>query len=276
MNKYLFLIVTLVFVSCTDQLVMVEGVAGWKNELAPASEVNALIEKARWGDGEAYVKLADSYRDGKGVKQDFISMLAMASFAENYGGIKRMEDYISSLPTDSEYKIEVDAMEKFSRGEQDEALTMAENLIAQNCTEGYTLKGILLTEQGKKEEGKSFLDFAAEKGSGFAELYLCIPDLLNGKNPDISRLTALADVMPIANTCLGRIYSGRDDESIKDEKLAAYYYIRADEKACLGKSGARWLLHYLRNGGKLKLSETDIERLKILADYNEIEEEKEK
>ena len=273
MKKYFYSIITLVFVSCTDQLVMVEEVAGRKNELAPASEVNALIEKARWGDGEAYVKLADSYRDGKGVKQDFISMLAMASFAENYGGIKRMEDYISSLPTDSEYKIEVDAMEKFSRGGQDEALTMAENLIEQDCTEGYTLKGILLTEQGKKEEGKNFLDLAAERGSGFALLYLCIPDLKNGKNPDIAKLTALADVMPIANTCLGRIYSGRDDESTKDEKLAAYYYLRADEKACLGKRGARWILGYLSNGGKLELSETDIERLKILAGFKAIEED---
>ena len=266
MKKYFYLSVVLVLISCTDQLVKVEEVTGEKIDLAPASEINALIEKARWGDGEAYVKLADSYRDGKGVKQDFISMLAMASFAENYGGIKHMEDYISSLPTDSEYKIVIDAMETFSRGGQNESLTMAENLIAQGRPEGYTIKGIILTEQGKKEEGKSFLDLAAERGSGFAELYLCIPDLLYGKNPDIDKLTALADVMPIANTCLGRIYSGRDDQSLKDEKLAAYYYMRADKKACLGKSGARWLLGYLRSGGKLELSETDIERLEILAD----------
>lgn len=270
MKKYFYLFVALVLISCTDQMVMEEKVAGEGTETAPTSEVNFLIEKARWGDGEAYVKLADSYRDGKGVKQDFINMLAMASFAENYGAIKRMEDYISSLPTDSEYKIEVDAMETFSRGEQNEALTMAENLIARGCPEGYTLKGILLTEQGNKEEGKSFLDLATERGSGFAELYLCIPDLQNGKNPDISRLAALADRMPIANTCLGRIYSGRDDESIKDEKLAAYYYLRADEKACLGRSGARWLLQYLHSGGKLELSETDIERLEILANMRTI------
>ena len=103
MKKYFYLFIALVLISCADQLVMVEEMAGEKIELSPASEVNALIEKARWGDGEAYLKLADSYRDGKGVKQDFFSMLAMASFAENYGGIKRMEDYISSLPTDSEY-----------------------------------------------------------------------------------------------------------------------------------------------------------------------------
>lgn len=132
MKKFLFFVVALVLVSCTDQL-LVDEVASRPVEQDAASEVSALMEKARWGDGEAYVKLADCYRDGKGVKQDFISMLGMASFADEYGGIKRMEDYISSLPTESEYKMVFDAMEEFSRGHHDQALAMAEKLIAQDC-----------------------------------------------------------------------------------------------------------------------------------------------
>ena len=102
MKKYLFLVVALVMFSCTDQFV-VDEVAGEYAQQTPASEVTALIEKARWGDGQAYVKLADCYRDGKGVKQDFINMLGMVSFADEYGGISRMEDYLSALPesTDS-------------------------------------------------------------------------------------------------------------------------------------------------------------------------------
>ena len=175
MKKFLFFVVALVLVSCTDQL-LVDEVASRPVEQDAASEVSVLMEKARWGDGEAYVKLADCYRDGKGVKQDFISMLGMASFADEYGGIKRMEDYISSLPTESEYKMVFDAMEEFSRGHHDEALTMAEKLIAQDCPEGYTVKGIILTEQGNVEEGKILLELAAEEGSGFAGLYLCVPD----------------------------------------------------------------------------------------------------
>ena len=264
MKKFLFFVVALGLVSCTDQL-LVDEVASRPVEQDAASEVSALMEKARWGDGEAYMKLADCYRDGKGVKQDFISMLGMASFADEYGGIKRIEDYISSLPTESEYKMVFDAMEEFSRGHHDQALAMAEKLIAQDCPEGYTVKGIVLTEQGKVEEGKSLLELAAGKGSGFAGLYLCVPDWHNSKNPNITKLVALSDRMPIANACLGKIYSGKDDESLKDEKRAAYYYLKADKNACLSRDGARWLLCYHRNGGNLELSERDIERLEVLA-----------
>ena len=265
MKKYLFLVVALVMFSCTDQFV-VDEVAGEYAQQTPASEVTALIEKARWGDGQAYVKLADCYRDGKGVKQDFINMLGMVSFADEYGGISRMEDYLSALPEDSEYRLVFDAMEKFCGNKQEESLAMADKLIERDYVEGYTVKGIILSEQGNREEGKHLLAQAAEKGSGFAELYLCMPDLKGAENPDIARLIALAERMPLANACLGKIYSGKNDESKKDERLAAYYYMKADEKACLPKDGARWLLAYHRNGGNLKLSEKDIERLELLAD----------
>ena len=265
MKKYLLLVVALVMFSCTDQFV-VDEVAGEYAQQTPASEVTALIEKARWGDGQAYVKLADCYRDGKGVKQDFINMLGMVSFADEYGGISRMEDYLSALPEDSEYRLVFDAMEKFCGNKQEESLAMADKLIERDYVEGYTVKGIILSEQGNREEGKHLLAQAAEKGSGFAELYLCMSDLKGAENPDIARLIALAERMPLANACLGKIYSGKNDESKKDERLAAYYYMKADEKACLPKDGARWLLAYHRNGGNLQLGEKDIERLELLAD----------
>ena len=263
MKKYFYLVIVLMMVSCTDQF-MVEDVAGGYAEQTPASEVAILMEKARWGDGQAYVKLADCYREGKGVKQDFITMLGMVSFADDYGGIGRMEDYLSALPEDSEYKQVFDAIEKFSAHKQEEGLAIAEKLISRDCLEGYTVKGIILYEQGNREEGRRLLEYAAGQGSGFAELYLCVPDWHHGQNPDIAKLKALADRMPIANTCLGKIFTGKDDESLKDEQLAAYYYMRADENACLDRDGARWLLGYYR-GGHLGLNEKDVERLEILA-----------
>lgn len=265
MKKYLFLLIALVLAGCTDQLMM-EKVVGEYAGQTSASEVTTLLEKARWGDGEAYVKLADCYRDGKGVKQDFINMLAMASFADEYGGISWMEDYISSLPEESEYRLVFDAMGKFCGNKQEEGLAMADKLIERDCAEGYTVKGIILSEQGNREEGKHLLERAAEKGSGFAELYLCIPDLKTKQNTDIDRLTALAERMPLANASLAKIYTGKENPDLKDEQLAAYYYMKADEKACLSKDGARWLLAYHRNGGNLQLSKKDIERLELLAD----------
>ena len=78
MRKCLLFVVVLILASCSDQF-NVENVTDAVLEPSADSDVSALMEKARWGDGEAYVKLADCYRDGKGVKQDFINMLAMVS-----------------------------------------------------------------------------------------------------------------------------------------------------------------------------------------------------
>ena len=191
MKKLLYLIVVLISTSCTEQI-LVDDVANDSVEQTSISEVNVLIEMARWGDGEAYVKLANCFRDGNGVKQDFISMLSMASFADDYGGIKCIEDYISSLPTESEYKMVFDAMEKFSSKKCDEAISIADELIAKDCPEGYTVKGIIASEQGDKSEGERLLKLATEKGSGFAELYLCVPDWQQGKAPDIVKLKVLS------------------------------------------------------------------------------------
>ena len=265
MKKCFLFIVGLILASCSDQL-GVEKVADAVVEQSVNNEVKGLIEKARWGDGQAYVKLADCYREGKGVKQDFFGMLAMASFADDYGGINCIEDYLLTLPNESEYKQVFDAMEKFLVKNYEESLATAKKLIEKDCPEGYTLKGIITTELGDKAGGEQLLKIAAEKGSSFAEVVLCYPDWNQAKNPNIATLKAMADKLPIANACLAKIYTGKENPDLKNEQLAAYYYMKADENACLSKNGARWLLAYHRNGGNLKLSEKNIERLELLAD----------
>jgi TPR repeat protein len=148
----------------------------------------------------------------------------------------------------------------------DEALEIADKLIAQNNVEGYMIKGIIISERSDKEEGKRLLEFAAERGSTLAQLCLCVPGCLKDSAPDIERLKALADSVPIACKRLGDIYSGKTyDESKKDDEQAAFYYMKADEHALLGKFSARWLLNYHRNGGNVNLSEKDIERFEKLA-----------
>lgn len=273
MKKILLLIVVLILASCSDQF-SVESVVEAPIEQTANTDVKMLIEKARRGDGKAYVELANRYRDGIGVKQDFIGMLAMVSFADEYGGICRMNDYLSSLPDDSDYKIVFDAMEKFTGNKSDEALTMAEKLIVKDCPEGYTVKGIIISEQGDKAEGRQLLTIAAEKGSSFAELYLCIPNRQQGGEPDIATLTALVDKLPIANACLAKIYANKDYESIYDEHQAAFYYMKADENACLTRDGARWLIgYYLRNN--IQIDADELERLRTLGGVTDFSEEQE-
>ena len=65
---------------------------------APQDTIMSLLYQARLGDGSAYLKLADCYRDGFGVKKDFFGMITMAHMAEWRGAINSMDDYIYGLP----------------------------------------------------------------------------------------------------------------------------------------------------------------------------------
>lgn len=266
MMKYLLLIVSvlLTMFSCTDNQLLDEN-AGNLSELSSTNELNTLIEKARWGDGQAFVKPADCYRDGKGVNKDFIGMLAMLSQADEYGGISNMEEYLKTLPEGSDFKLIFDAVENYKRKNVEEATSMFEELIAKGCPDGYAVQGIMTKERGDTQEGVRLIEQAATAGSTFAELLQCVPDWRGATNPDVDKLAALSDKIPFVNAILAKMYAGYEDENLQNDQLAAYYYLKADEKACLGKRGARWLLGYHRSGANLSLSERDIQRLQILA-----------
>ena len=274
MKKYLLAIAAMVFVlsSCTDQQ-FVDETAALTRASAQVSEIDMLKEQARWGDGQAYLKLADCYRDGKGVEKDFISMLSMLALADQYGGIERIEDYLKAMPAESEFKLIYDAIELYEHKQIEESKAMTERLIVQGSPDGYSVKSIIAVESGDTLEGKRLMELAALQGSTFAELLLCIPDRRGATHPDVKKLKAIADRVPLACQILADMYTGHDDESLKDEMLAAYYYLKADEQACLGRRGARWLLYYHRNGGHLQLSERDIKRLQKLADEEPTEEQ---
>ncbi len=266
MKKYLFAImaVLLAMVSCTDNQFLDEN-AGNFSELSSTNEVSALIEKARWGDGQAFVKLADCYRDGKGVKHDFVGMLTMVAQADEYGGISNMEDYLKTLPEGSDFKLIFDAVDNYEKKNVDEATAKLEQLIAKGSLDGNAIQGIMTIERGDTLEGLRLVEQAATAGSTFAELLLCIPDWRGATNPDVEKLAALSDKIPFVNAILAKMYAGYEDKNLQNDQLAAYYYLKADENACLGKRGARWLLGYHKSGANLPLSERDIQRLQILA-----------
>ena len=266
MKKHQFMLVAIVMalVSCTDQQFLEEGLTN-QAPTATVNEFNALIEQARWGDGQAFLKLADCYRDGIGVEKDFVGMLSMAAQADKYGAISHMEDYLEEVPEGSDFKMIFDAIEKFEDRQIEEALSMSEQLIANGSADGYTVQGVMALEKGDTLNGIGLMERAAAAGSNLAELFLCFPEWYGLNTPDVSRLTALSDKIPFVNTILAEMYTGKDDESLKDENLAVYYFLKADKYACLGRRGARWLMGYHRNVCNLPVTEQDIQRLQILA-----------
>ncbi len=273
MKEFFYLMVALVLVSCTDQFVS-DGTLGTNAEaLSTSSEFKALLAKARWGDGQAYVKLADCYRDGKGVKQDFVGMLSMAAMACQYDGINHVEDYLNSLPENSEYRLAIEVLYKCDKEKREEAEALADRLVDQGAVDGYTMKGIMTMERGDSLEGKHLIEQGAENGSSLAEMLLCFPNWRDCSKPDMKKLTALAERIPWACNLLGDICSDKENVDLMNERLAAYYYMKADEQACLTKRGAQYLLIAHLTDKDFSLSESDFERIKKLCSDNPIVQE---
>ena len=272
MKKILFVLVTMVMslACCTDQQFLDETLAN-KALLPKESEFSALIERARWGDEQAFLKLADCYRDGKGVEKDFVGMLSMVAQADEFGGVRRMEDYLKEMPEGSDYRMIFEAIEKFEDKQVEEAKMMSEQLISKGVPDGYFVQGVMAIESGDTLGGLRMMEQAASLGSNLGNLMLCIPEFQKGKTPDVGKLTELAEKMPILNIILARHYWGHDDNNTFDEQMAAHYYLKADEHACLDRRGARWLLGY-HEAGKLQLSERDVMRLRILSGEQMVEE----
>lgn len=100
----------LFFASCSAQRVMKQTLSS--NELTeqknmtvtPQDSVKTLLYQARWGDDSAYLKLADCYRDGFGVKKDLLGMFVMVVMAEERRYINRVDDYLYGMPDGNDYK----------------------------------------------------------------------------------------------------------------------------------------------------------------------------
>jgi hypothetical protein len=268
MKKYVFVSVLVTAMAalagCTSQQLVDEAFVDDTPALID-DEFVSLLEQARWGDGQAFLKLADCYRDGKGVDRDFMGMLCMASQADEFGGINRMEDYLHEMPEGSDFRLIFEAIGRFENNKIEEAQSLCEQMLTDGSADGYTVQGIMAIESGDTIGGRRLIEQAATEGSSFAKFLLCFQEWGASKTMDMERLKTLSEEMPIVNLILAKEYMGWEDEGMKDEHLAAHYFLKADEKACLNKRGAKWLLYYHRNVSSLPLSGRDIQRIQILA-----------
>lgn len=122
MKKLLMLAVTaLLIVGCSEQQLLDDYMSevsemSEKQEPAQVSIVNSYLEKARWGDGNAFLKLAECYHDGIGVKSDFMGTLTMLMMADQYGVANQsIEQYLRSLPDTDHTKMMFEAIAKLDR-----------------------------------------------------------------------------------------------------------------------------------------------------------------
>ena len=278
-NWCLYLITMLLLASCSEQQVMEETLSSQKltekngMTVTPQDSIMSLLYQARWGDGSAYLKLADCYRDGIGVKKDFLGMITMAHMAEWRGAINRMDDYIYGLPEGHEYKTLFLLLDDYKSYIQ-EGTDSVEHVLSNNGSpEAKTLLGIITIDKGDTISGLNMVKDAAEQGCSLAELLLTKPEWKGRLRADATNLAIIAHRVPLANLILGDLYYEPDENGKSNKQLAVEYYMKAEEYAVLGRHGAERVLDYYRNGGNIQLTEDDIKRLELIVQPKGVETE---
>mgnify|MGYP004645711461 CR=1 FL=1 len=265
--------------SCSEQQAM-EGVFSSQNfseqksmTVDPQDSVMSLLNQARWGDGSAYLKLADCYRDGIGVKKDFFGMITMAHMAEWRGAINRIDDYIYGLPDGHEYKTLFLLMDDYKSYIQEGTDSVEQVLCNNDSPEAKTLLGIITIDKGDTISGMNMVKDAAEQGCSLAELLITRPDWKGRLRADATKLAIIARRVPIAYSILGDLYYEPDENGESNKQLAVEYYMKAEEHAVLEGQGAERVLDYYRNGGNIQLTEDDVKRLEMIVRPKSVETE---
>ena len=275
----MIVLMVLFFASCSEQHLQEDRLDSSKVGeqkgvvKAPRDSVLLLLHQARWGDGSAYLKLADCYRDGFGVKKDFFGMITMANMAESRGGINRIDDYIYSLPDGNEYNTLFLLMDRYKSYLQEDADSVEQVLFNNDSPEAKTLLGLITVDKGDTLSGMNMIKEAAEQGCSLAEMLLTVPDWKGRLRADATKLSMIADRIPLAYSMLGDLYYEPDEDGHTDKKFAVECYMKAEEHAVLGPHGAERVLDYYKNGGNAQLTEDDVKRLELIVQPKSVETE---
>lgn len=266
MKKCIILFMVAILASCSDTQ-LAESIADVKeSELVKenatgSAEIKALVERARWGDGQAYLQLADCYRDGIGVKKNFLGMLAMVEQARVHGAIHDEMEYVTKIPEDNDIKRFCDLMDKSCSQLIEEKDSVMVQLATIDSPDVLAMYGVLCVESGDSIRGFEIIRDASDRGSDFAALLNALLDWKGNIQPDKMKLEQLAERIPLAYKLLGKLSLKPDENGIVDERKVAYYYMKADEHALLSQREAKWLLAYHKDVSIPELTDSDVKRL---------------
>lgn len=266
MKKCIILFMVAILASCSDTQ-LAESIADVKeSELVKenatgSAEIKALVERARWGDGQAYLQLADCYRDGIGVKKNFLGMLAMVEQARVHGAIHDEMEYVTKIPEDNDIKRFCDLMDKSCSQLIEEKDSVMVQLATIDSPDVLAMYGVLCVESGDSIRGFEIIRDASERGSDFAALLNALLDWKGNIQPDKMKLEQLAERIPLAYKLLGKLSLKPDENGIVDERKVAYYYMKADEHALLSQREAKWLLAYHKDVSIPELTDSEVKRL---------------
>lgn len=257
MRSFLWILV-FALIGCSDRKLLDETIvmSDAKREEVKEVNVNELINRARWGDGAAFLKLADCYRDGKGVKQDFMGMVGMVAQAENLGVLTSVGDYIRNIPQDNVYQRLFSILDVSESSILEKQDSIEELCSAIDIPEAYVVRGMIALEAKDSVRAFDMFKIAEEQGCMFALVATGAYDLMYKKELDTAKFESIAINYPIAYMFLAKSCRVRGND-----RKSAEYMLKAEEKAMLTKGAAMWLLDYCKRDSTIRLSEEDRKRI---------------
>lgn len=207
--------------------------------------VQYYFDQARLGIGDAYVKMAQYYRDGTLGKPNLLNVMSMGIMAEEYMAIPNMNALFKDVPDSDATKIAYQALDMLNQVEDEEILlAKANELLDKGIPEGSIMKAVIAWKKGEKDEAAVLCDNAIADGSTIADVMkdIMLGGTKYGEDFSPKTLLTIADRFPMAYRLLGDHYAKLPNDSAIDIPLARQYYLKASEHACLGRRGARWVL----------------------------------
>lgn len=228
----------------TEDLMQQESLV--QDVVASSSDrVQYYFEQARLGIGDAYVKMAQYYREGTLGKPNLLNVMSMGFMAEEYMAIPNLDALFKDVPDSDATKIAFQALDMLNQVEDEDTLmTEANMLLTQGIPEGNIMKAVIAWKKGEKEKAVVLCDKAITDGSTIADVLkdIILGDTKYGEDFSPKALLKIADRFPMAYRLLGDYYAKIPNDSINDIPLAMQYYLKASDHACLGRREALWVL----------------------------------
>ena len=242
---FLLAVVMLLCVGCSNtrqQSAPIQSVQTVQKEHWKDS-VELYRQQARSGSGEAYLKLARCYYEGRGVRRDYLTMLAMAEQA-SWLTTTTMAQFMSTLPPAADYRLIWAGME---------AALVCDDAVAYDCimqleqmevSEARIIRIIRAHDDPTRQEvmWTIYHNICAES-SPLEQAMACLGAVDAGNYRYASQnLLRLAESSPALWVSLGNLYAHHGP--VRNDSLAAIYYAKADEYALLDNIQRHWLDEY--------------------------------
>lgn len=252
-KKTMTLLLAVFLYGCSQQELNIEkGVVtehdsslGVELRTTTSDSVQYFFEQARFGIGDAYVKMAHYYRDGTLGKPDILKVMQMGFMAEEYMAIPNVDALFKDVADNDSLKIVYQALNLLNKAENLDSLSdKAEELVVRGFPVGYSIQAMIAYKNNDRDKAIALCEKGIEGGCTFAGITkdIILSSENYGEDLKPETLLKIANGYPMAYRMLGDYYAKIPNDSISDVPLAMHYYLKASEHACLGRREALWIL----------------------------------